>query len=66
MNENNLEFLKNTIERMGFPVELGHKLTEQVKAEQPEIKLSHELNRGNETVQFDLNFRRSCYGYVFL
>lgn len=59
MNENNLEFLKNTVERMGFPVELGHKLAEQVKAERPEIKLSHEQNRGNETVQFDLNFRRS-------
>jgi len=59
MNENNLEFLKNTLDRMGFPVELGHKLAEQVKAERTEIKLNHELNRGNETVQFDLNFRKS-------
>ena len=59
MNENNLEFLKNTLERLDFPVEVGNKLAKEVEAQKPEIKLEHEVNRNNETVKFDLNFRKS-------
>lgn len=59
MNENNLEFLKNTLERMDFPAEVGNKLAKEVETQKPEIKLGHEVNRNNETVQFDLNFRKS-------
>ena len=59
MNENNLEFLKNTLERMDFPAEVGAKLAKEVETQKPEIKLGHEVNRGNETVAFDLNFRKS-------
>lgn len=59
MNENNLEFLKNTLKRMDFPAEVGNKLAKEVETQKPEIKLGHEVNRNNETVQFDLNFRKS-------
>lgn len=59
MNENNLEFLKNTLERLDFPVEVCNKLAKEVETQKPEIKLGHEVNRNNETVQFDLNFRKS-------
>ncbi|TCD03175.1 hypothetical protein [Pedobacter psychroterrae] len=59
MNENNLEFLKNTLERMDFPAEVGNKLAKEVETQKPDIKLGHEINRNNETVQFDLNFRKS-------
>lgn len=61
MNENNLEFLKNTLERLDFPVEVGNKLQKEIdiKEQKPEIKLEHEVNRNNETVKFDLNFRKS-------
>lgn len=59
MNEKNLDFLKNTLERLDFPVELGKTLAIEVEAKKPEIKLEHEVNRNNETVKFDLNFRRS-------
>ena len=61
MNANNLEFLKNTLERMDFPAEIGVKLQTEVdvKEQKPEIKLVHEHSRYNETVQFDLNFRKS-------
>jgi len=59
MNENNLEFLKNTLERMDFPAELGKTLAKEIETQKPEIKLGYEVNRNNETVQFDLNFRKS-------
>lgn len=59
MNENNLEFLKNTLERLDFPVELGKTLAMEVEKQKPEIKLGYEVNRNSETVQFDLNFRKS-------
>lgn len=59
MNENNLEFLKNTLERLDFPVELGKTLAMEVEKQKPEIKLVHEENRNNENVKFDLNFRKS-------
>jgi hypothetical protein len=59
MNEKNLEFLKNTLERLDFPVEVGNKLAKEVETQKPDIKLVHEVNRGNETVAFDLNFRKS-------
>ncbi len=59
MNEKNLEFLKNTLERLDFPAEVGNKLAKEVETQKPDIKLSHEMNRGNETVHFDLNFRKS-------
>lgn len=59
MNEKNLEFLKNTLERMDFPAEVGTRLAKEVETQKPEIKLGHEVNRNNETVQFDLNFRKS-------
>jgi len=59
MNENNLAFLKNTLERLDFPVEVANKLVKEVETQKPEIRLAHEANRGNETVQYDLNFRKS-------
>ena len=59
MNANNLEFLKNTLERLDFPVEVTNKLAKEVETQKPEIKLTHEANRANETVQYDLNFRKS-------
>lgn len=59
MNENNLAYLQKSLERLDFPASVGEKLAEEIKAEKPEIKLSHEVNRGSETVNFDLNFRKS-------
>ncbi|ETZ19202.1 hypothetical protein [Pedobacter sp. V48] len=59
MNENNLEFLKNSLDRLDFPAEVGNRLAKEVETQKPEIQLTHEVNRNNETVQFDLNFRKS-------
>ncbi|TKC04233.1 hypothetical protein [Pedobacter frigoris] len=59
MNENNLAYLKKTLDRMDFPAEVGDKLAKEIEKQEPEIKLNHEVNRGNETVNYDLNFRKS-------
>lgn len=59
MNDANLRYLKNSLDRMDFPPVVGEKLTAEIEAGKPEIKLNHEINRGNETVSYDLNFRKS-------
>ncbi|WP_142528572.1 hypothetical protein [Pedobacter westerhofensis] len=51
--------MKNTLERLDFPVEVANKLVKEVETQKPDIKLTHDANRGNETVQYDLNFRKS-------
>lgn len=61
MNENNLAFLKNKLEKMDFPVAVLDKLEKEidVKDQKTEIKIGHEMNRGNETVNYELNFKQS-------
>lgn len=59
MNENNLAFLKNKLERMDFPVSVLEKLEKAVETQQPDLKIGHEMNRGHDTVKYDLEFRKS-------
>ncbi|WP_461791482.1 hypothetical protein [Pedobacter sp.] len=61
MNENNLAFLKNKLEKMDFPVSVLDKLEKEinVKDQKSDVNIAHEMTRGNDVVKYDLQFRKS-------
>jgi hypothetical protein len=59
MNENNLAYNKNLLEKLGFGKALHDPLEKFVIAQQPEIKLTHEATHFKDNVEYTLHFRKS-------
>jgi hypothetical protein len=59
MNENNLEYNKNLLEKLGFGKALHDPLEKFIIQQQPEIKLSHEATHFKDNVEYTLHFRKS-------
>lgn len=59
MNENNLAYNKNLLEKLGFGKALHDPLEKFVIQQQPEIKLTHEASHFKDNVEYTLHFRKS-------
>jgi hypothetical protein len=59
MNENNLAYNKNLLEKLGFGKVLHDPLEKFVIQQQPEIKLTHEATHFKDNVEYTLHFRKS-------
>lgn len=59
MNENNLEYNKNLLEKLGFGKALNDPLEKFIIQQQPEFKLSHEATHFRDNVEYTLHFRKS-------
>lgn len=59
VNENNLAYNKNLLEKLGFGKALHDPLEKFVIQQQPEIKLTHEASHFKDNVEYTLHFRKS-------
>jgi|GEM_PF-2374916 len=59
VNENNLAYNKNLLEKLGFGKALHDPLEKFIIQQQPEIKLSHEAQHFKDNVEYTLHFRKS-------
>jgi hypothetical protein len=59
MNENNLAYNKNLLEKLGFGKTLHDPLEKFVIQQQPEIKLTMEASHFKDNVEYALHFRKS-------
>jgi len=59
VNENNLAYNKNLLEKLGFGKALHDPLEKFIIQQQPEIKLSHEATHFKDNVEYTLHFRKS-------
>lgn len=59
MNEQNLTYLKNSIERLGFGTSMHDTLEKFIIQQQPEIKLQMQASHLKDNVHYTLNFRKS-------
>jgi len=59
MNENNLKFLKDNLEKLGFGTQLNDPLEKLIITQQPDIVLKCEAERLGEKVDYELHFRKS-------
>ncbi|HVW94391.1 MAG TPA: hypothetical protein VHA56_00315 [Mucilaginibacter sp.] len=59
VNENNLQYNKNLLEKLGFGQALHDPLEKFIIQQQPEIKLTHEATHFRDNVEYTLHFRKS-------
>jgi len=59
VNENNLAYNKNLLEKLGFGQALHDPLEKFIIQQQPEIKLTHEASHFKDNVEYTLHFRKS-------
>lgn len=59
VNENNLAYNKNLLEKLGFGQALHDPLEKFIIQQQPEIKLKHEASHFKDNVEYTLHFRKS-------
>ena len=59
VNENNLAYNKNLLEKLGFGKTLHDPLEKFIIQQQPEIKLTHEATHFKDNVEYTLHFRKS-------
>lgn len=59
MNEKNLEYLKNFLEKHGWDKEVAARVEKSIKAKETEFSVPAIVNKEKETVAYNLHFKKS-------